>query len=133
MAFDYDLDGDLDLFITNGFGPSPERDKGRYQLLRNDSDSGNWLRVQLKPTVSNSMGLDVRLVLQAGGFTQSRPVTAGTGAFATSWLPVHFGMNEEEKGTLIVHWPSGQTQIIPVKANTVVVPTEPPPPDSEPR
>jgi len=133
LAFDYDLDGDLDLFITNGFGPSPERDKGRYQLLRNDSDSGNWLRVQLKPTVSNSMGLDVRLVLRAGGFTQSRPVTAGTGAFATSWLPVHFGLNEEEKGTLIVHWPSGQTQIIPVKANTVVVPTEPPPPDSEPR
>ncbi|TDJ33795.1 MAG: CRTAC1 family protein [Gammaproteobacteria bacterium] len=130
LVFDYDLDGDLDMFITNGFGPSPERDRGRYQLLRNDSDSGNWLRVQLKPTVSNSMGLGVRLVLQAGGFTQSRPVTAGTGAFATSWLPVHFGLNEEKTGTLTIHWPSGQTQIIPVKANTAIVATEPSPPDS---
>lgn len=130
LVFDYDLDGDLDLFITNGYGPSPERDQGRYQLLRNDSDTGNWLRVQLKPTASNSMGLGARLVLRAGGFTQSRPVTAGTGAFATSWLPVHFGLNEEERGTLTIHWPSGQTQVIPVKANTAIIATEPSPPDS---
>ena len=41
---DYDNDGDLDLFITNGEGTST----GPYVLLQNGGNANHWLKLKLK-------------------------------------------------------------------------------------
>ena len=44
---DYDLDGYLDLFVTNGRGVYPYNN-GPDQLYRNIGDGNNWLQVDLE-------------------------------------------------------------------------------------
>ena len=57
---DYDLDGYLDLFVTNGRGVYPYNN-GPDQLYRNVSSKNNWLQIDLEGTVSNRDGIGARL------------------------------------------------------------------------
>jgi hypothetical protein len=113
LAFDYDDDGDLDLFITNG-GSSPPFLQGPYQLLENQSAGGHWLMVRLVGKRSNLFGLGSQVFADLpDGRTLMREVNGGNALFSQSLLPTHFGLGTStEVARLRVRWPDGHEQTI---------------------
>lgn len=100
---DFDLDGDLDLIITNFQEPA--------SIYRNDSLKGNSITVSLRGSDSNYYGLGSRLELQTQGGRQVRQLTSARGYLSTSEPIVHFGLGEEELvEKLTIVWPDGGAQ-----------------------
>jgi len=124
LTFDYDHDGDLDVFITNT--------AARPILYRNDGGNRNdWLRVNVTGTVSNRNGLGTRVTVQTivGGEVQLRELDAGSHFLGQSEFTAHFGLG---KGDTPIHevrvvWPkSGAVQVFnEVARNTTLSVVEP--------
>lgn len=100
-AFDYDRDGDLDLFISNATQGS--------KLYRNDGGNrANALAVKLKGTGTNTYAVGARLYLTtANGIRQMREVTAGNNFLSQNPYTQHFGLGSATEGDLEVVWPDG--------------------------
>ena len=109
LTFDYDVDGDLDLFVVNN-GGAPK-------LYRNDSDNGNaFLQLELVGTKSNrdGVGAFVTLMADADAMPQTRYLTGGgTNFLSQSDSLLHFGLGDRDQPVhqLIVDWPSGVQQV----------------------
>lgn len=102
---DYDLDGDLDVLLTNWQGA------GSPTLFRNDTAGHGWLRVRLEGTRSNRAGIGARVRVRAsiGGRTlwQLRQV-GGEDAQGSQELIAHFGLGDATNVDLVrIEWPSG--------------------------
>ena len=108
---DYDLDGYLDLFVTNGRGVYPYNN-GPDQLYRNVSSRNNWLQIDLEGTVSNRDGIGARLFATTpDGKTQLRENSGGIHWAQQDQKRIHFGLAQNEKvSELAIHWPSGIIQ-----------------------
>ncbi len=105
VAFDMDLDGDIDLYVANY--------RRRGSLLRNDTTGRNWLQVKLVGSRSNRDAVGARLTLTAGGVNQIRDVRAGEGFVSGSTLVQHFGLADTPRADLLtIRWPSGVVQSI---------------------
>lgn len=109
---DYDRDGFLDLFVTNGGDPvSPFAEKGPHQLFRNQGNENHWLEIDLVGKKSNREGIGAVVFLDAGGITQVRAQTGGMHRFSQSHQRIHFGLGRYQKvDRLTIHWPSGSVQ-----------------------
>lgn len=87
VVFDYDNDGDDDIFIGNNLqlvddGMTITRPPGSPVLLRNDTENRNdWLTVQLDGQTAphHSHGIGARVYLRIGGVTQMRELHASSG------------------------------------------------------
>jgi hypothetical protein len=90
IAFDYDNDGDLDLFIANGVVPTGTQapfntvthGPSAPVLLRNDtSNDHRYLKVQLEGTQAphHRHGIGARLYLRTGATEQLRELNASSG------------------------------------------------------
>jgi hypothetical protein len=110
---DFDNDGFLDIFLTNGQGPTFFADDGPYQLFRNQGNGNNWILLNLEGTISNRDGIGAVVTLTAGGVTQVREQNGGMHNFSQNDKRLHFGLADN---TLIdsieIKWPSGQTQVL---------------------
>ena len=103
---DFDKDGDLDLYIANsGVYPTWEADK----LLRNNLSNGNhWLHVDVKGVASNASGIGARIRIVAGGSSQIREISGGSGYLSQNSLTAEFGLGAAAVAdTVEVRWPSG--------------------------
>jgi hypothetical protein len=104
---DYDLDGDLDLYLANN-GPN--------RLYRNDSavpPGQHWLHVNLVGSVSNHSGIGARVRCVAGGITAIREISGGSGYLSQCSLTAEFGLGTAATvDSLEVRWPSGVVQTI---------------------
>ncbi len=100
---DYDRDGDPDLVLSYN---------GNLTLCRNDQRSGNhWLQVDLRGTVSNAAAIGARARVVAGGVSQIREVSGGSGWWSEDDLVLSFGLGASTSAeTLQVRWPSGYVQ-----------------------
>ena len=108
---DYDRDGYLDLFVTNGRGAYPFNE-GPDQLFRNISRGNNYLQIDLEGTVSNRDGIGAKLfVTTPDGKTQLRENSGGIHWAQQDQKRIHFGLAQNEKvSELTIHWPSGIVQ-----------------------
>lgn len=106
---DYDSDGDLDLFVTNGEGQC----RGPFVLLRNDGVTGNhWLKLDLVGTDSNVDALQARVRVETGGHTQHYVYTGPHHFMAQNKLPLHVGLGSETTAERVeVVWPNGRAQV----------------------
>ena len=106
LTFDFDNDGDLDLFLTNGFGPPPN-ERGPHRLFRNDSIGGNWASIELQGGAGNSVAMGALVEASVGGGLLLQELYASNGRFSTSVLPIHLGLGSLSEVEVTVTWPNG--------------------------
>jgi hypothetical protein len=109
VTVDYDVDGFLDLLVTNGLNMAPKGIGGDEQLFRNLGNSNNWLELDLVGTQSNRDGIGAKILVTAGGVTQYREQNGGYHRWAQNHQRIHFGLGENSVASEIkITWPSGQ-------------------------
>ena len=119
---DYDVDGYLDLFVTNGRAEYPFSE-GPDQLFRNLGGGNNWLQIDLQGTASNRDGIGARIFATTpDGKTQLRENGGGIHWAQQDQKRIHFGLAQNEKvSELTIHWPSGIIQkLMDVPVNQVL-------------
>ncbi len=97
-------DGNMDVVI--------EDLDGAPMVLRNHGVPGrHWVSFELDGTRSNRLALNARLILTAGGMTQSSQIFSGGSYLSQNDLRIHFGLGAATKiDKLTVLWPSGQKE-----------------------
>jgi hypothetical protein len=105
VAFDYDRDGDLDLFITNNQEPA--------RLLRNDGgNQQHFLVVTLLGQGLDSAGVGARITVTTGATQQLRELRAGSNFESQDPTEAHFGLGAATAvDELRVEWPNGTTTV----------------------
>ncbi len=105
VCFDYDNDGDLDLFLA--------ANRQQPHLYRNDGPVGHWLRVVLRGRAPNTQGIGARVFLTAGGNTAMREIRAGSNFESNNPANAHFGLGGNTTVTRVrVVWPNGTETIV---------------------
>jgi hypothetical protein len=103
VAFaDFDNDGRIDAAVTSLNQP--------VELWMNRSPTQHWLQLNLKGTVSNASALGAKIICRMAQRTQVAYVANSVGYASASDLRVHFGLGDERKVSLEIHWPSGIVQ-----------------------
>ena len=124
LVFDYDRDGDLDVFIANN--------ASQPNFYKNTLDNGNsWLRVRATGTVSNRDGIGARVTVTPGNGSpaQVREVSGGSQYLAHDERICHFGLGDfsGRVANVTILWPSGiKQEYKDVLPNTVLEAVEPP-------
>ena len=105
VAFaDFDNDGRIDAAVSSINGP--------VELWMNRTPMRHWLQLKLKGTHSNVSALGAKVICHGSESAQVAFVANSTGYACTSDLRVHFGLGEDRKVFLEIHWPSGIFQQI---------------------
>jgi hypothetical protein len=100
---DLNGDGNLDLVYSNYH-------KG-VTLLRNDSDTGHRIMVELRGIVSNRFGVGATVRIESALGVQVRTLGLARGYQSSSEPALHFGLGEDTViRRLVVTWPSGRVQ-----------------------
>lgn len=104
---DYDVDGFLDMHVTNGvnlvgpfFGPD--------SLFRNLKNTNHWIEIDLVGTLSNRDGVGARVIATAGGVSQLREQNGGIHRWSQHHQRLHFGLAGNLSVNLRIEWPSGR-------------------------
>ncbi len=102
-VFDYDRDGDLDIFINN-YRDSPS-------LWRNDLVPENkFISINLLPKIGLT-AIGTKVFLYANGQEQFRELRCGTNYNSQNPLQLHFGLGQTRWiDSIIVKWPNGCVQ-----------------------
>jgi len=102
--FDYDGDGDLDIYVVVAGGSN--------RLFESRGCENSWVKIDLEGTESNRDGIGARLEILAGGRKQYREVPSGRGHIHDPMEQV-VGIGSAEKiDSITVRWPSGKMQVI---------------------
>jgi hypothetical protein len=130
VTFDYDNDGDRDLFIVNQSSVSSNSfgyDNLSSRLYRNDISGNNWLKVKLKGIQSDSEGIGSRIEVYAKNLSMIREIEGGSSHESQSSKIAHFGMGDNPLAdSVIVKWMGGNTQkMYNVEVNQMIEMREP--------
>ena len=107
---DYDTDGFLDLFVTNGNLLMPSYTGGPDVLIRNQGGNGNhWIELDLVGTNSNRDGIGAKVTATAGGVTQLREQNGGYHRDSQDHMRIHFGLGSNTSVSVTVDWPDGSS------------------------
>jgi len=110
---DYDNDGFMDLFVTNGFGPKPFHN-GPEQLFHNTGNANHWILLRLIGTISNRDAVGARVVVTTpDGRRQLREQGGGIHWKCQNDQRLHFGLGANKSIDRIeIRWPSGLKQTL---------------------
>jgi len=123
LVFDYERDGDLDIFVINN--------GGQPRLYRNvGGNARDWLRVNTVGVSSNRDGLGARITLQEQprGPSQVREMGTSTHFLGQSERTAHFGLRPGTEPVALVRivWPSGRLQSLGnIPRNSTLTAVEP--------
>ncbi len=103
---DMNGNGRIDVYVT--------RVGAANVLFENGLDTGNhWVQLRLTGAGTNTTAIGARVVLTAGGVSQTRLVTPGSGYLNCSAADPHFGL---AAATVIdqidIYWPDGMHQVV---------------------
>jgi hypothetical protein len=102
--FDWNRDGKMDLLANHLDQP--------LALLQNESDSGNWLQVELVGTLSEREAIGARIEVESGGQRWVGWQIAGDGYMCTNESLIHLGLGSHDViDKLTVHWPATESQV----------------------
>ena len=106
VCFDYDQDGDIDLFIANN--------EQAPRLYRNDGgNAGNYLQVQLTGQALNTQAIGARIYVTTGAVVQMRELQAGSNYMSQNPVVAHFGLGAYDiVDEVRIEWPSGDVRIL---------------------
>jgi hypothetical protein len=103
-CFDYDGDGDVDVFVSNNDQPA--------RLWRNGAETldNGYLHVSVHGPGKNTQGIGARVYVTIGATTQLREIRAGSN-FESQDPPIaYFGIGKAASiDELRVVWPDGAT------------------------
>ncbi len=105
---DYDLDGDLDIFVSN----TTNVDFPSNYLYINNGNNNNWINIECKGTSSNNSAIGTIVKVQTeinnSKIWQTRLISAPSGGYTQNSLNVEYGLGKSEFiNSLIIEWPSG--------------------------
>jgi Ca2+-binding RTX toxin-like protein len=107
---DYDSNGFLDLFITNGRSPT---NLGPDQLYKNRGNQNHWLEIDLEGVHSNRDGIGSQVLVTAGGISQIRDQAGGMHNRTQNHQRLHFGLAQFAHVSAVeVRWSLGMEQTL---------------------
>lgn len=114
VVADYDRDGFLDLFVTNGADPtSPFVADGPHQLFHNLGNGNHWIEIDLEGRPPNRDAIGAVVEVTAGGRRQFRVQGGGMHRMSQSHARIHFGLGPNATVQLLrVRWPDGATTVL---------------------
>jgi hypothetical protein len=110
ISGDYDVDGRLDLFVTNGINLQPRDFGGPNKLFRNESATRHWIEVDLVGRQSDRDATGAKVYATAGGVEQLRVQNGAYHRWSQNARRAHFGLAGYSSVDLRVEWPSGNVQ-----------------------
>ena len=133
IFYDFDHDGDLDMFMSKGGTRITIDSVEPNRLFRNDGgNANNWLYLDPEGVVSNkdAVGAKVKLTSSQGGLNprvQYRDLQAGSGFSACGPHLIHFGLGQDDTvDEVAITWPSGASTVLPsTGANQIIRVREP--------
>jgi len=124
---DFNNDGWIDLFVTNGNNSQPVRSRvGRHELMLNNGSNGNhWIQLKLQGTISDADATGARIVATTGGVSQLRESGANYHRWSQNHNRIHFGLGSNTTVDLTIRWPRGLVeQFNNVQADAIYTLTE---------
>jgi hypothetical protein len=113
VTADYDEDGFLDLFVTNGFNLQPRYIGGPNKLFHNNGNHNHWIEMDLIGVKSDRDATGARVYATALGVTQFRAQDGRYHRWSQDSKRIHFGLASATSVSLTVKWPSGLVQTFP--------------------
>ena len=107
---DYDVDGFLDLFVTNGFNMLPMYVGGPNTLYHNNGNANHWLELDLVGVNSDRDATGAIVFASANGIGQWRVQDGRYHRWSQDAKRIHFGLGSATMVSFFVKWPSGPIQ-----------------------
>lgn len=115
-AADYNRDGRVDLFVTNG---AEGGCRGIDVLLENRSTGGNWVAIDLDGGPDNPWGFGASIRVRAGDVTYWRQLTDGVNFRSQSEVGHQvLGIGPALSADVRVLWPDGTADCVTIPAGT---------------
>ena len=123
VVFDFDNDGDLDLLVVNQQPINNSFSQSSPTLFyRNDSVSGNWLKIQLTGIDQDKNGIGARVEVTIGRQKIIREIDGGSSHSSQNSTIAHFGLGTAKiVDTVRIIWVGGKEQVrVHQKVNQVL-------------
>ncbi len=105
VCFDYDRDGDVDLYIANYNQPP--------KLYCNNGTNNHFVSIRLKEKSSNTQALGARIYVTSGDTVQMRELRSGNNYVSQNPVEAHFGLGQSDVlDEVRIVWPDGQESIL---------------------
>ena len=105
-AWDITGDGRPELFVRQAGG-------GALVVYENGCPGGHWLKISLRGTASNRLGIGAKVVCDTDQRVVRRELYPHINFLSQSPAMIHLGLGKSERiKTLTIHWPSGTTQVL---------------------